>query len=583
MAGWKYYRGFADYIARLSYMLRAGRHVAKIALLYPLRQFWGSHVVGKEEEEDRVISDSFDLCASILPRLQRDYDILSEQALSTATVRSGKIAIGEEEYSVLIAPPHALEGDAMDVLREFIRTGGTWILPPVTRGEPEREQVDREIALVCNSMGTEAAQRMTEDIERLWPARQRHYLLHEGSSGAKIFATLAGTADPEGVARGLEGAIADSGAAADVRVRSEEGNPMPDIRYLHRRLDNTHIYFFINTSDRTAIAKIALTETGAVEEWDPETGETRPVNGAQLYEGELHITRMFAPYGSTIFVVDTNRPVQSRPAIACSRTELFTIPDDWDFHIEEPNALPLNRWDLHIRTHGGGSDYTYSASFSCSKVPKKLLLMLDDVEYRSSLMGGMNLVIRVNDREWHRPRFGWYLDRGFKTLNITEAIHQGDNSIGITIRHSAWSGQPHLLNAPAVLLGNFACDPESRTISALPDSITSGSWIPLGLPFFSGTGIYTVRIVLKEIPEGRLIIAADDVRDMVEFEINGHSAAVRLWQPWEADITGLLRIGDNVIRIKVTNSTINFLESHPKESGLMGRVRLLAERGQTID
>jgi hypothetical protein len=183
MAGWPHYRVFGDYIGRLSYALREGRHVARIALFYPLREFWGQHVVGRESDEDRVTSDSFDLCASLLPRLHFDYDIIPEQSLASASVENGKLRIRDEEYEVLIAPPFAMEGEAREVIRQFVASGGAWILPPSTRGETEREQIERELHLLRTAMGKEAAEDARAEIERQWPARARHIVLSTPSIG----------------------------------------------------------------------------------------------------------------------------------------------------------------------------------------------------------------------------------------------------------------------------------------------------------------------------------------------------------------------------------------------------------------
>ncbi|MGC8863374.1 MAG: hypothetical protein ACP5R5_11470, partial [Armatimonadota bacterium] len=93
MAGWKYYRKFADYIGRLSYVLRPGRHMAKVALYYPMREFRGRHRVGTQGPEDRELSDTFDLVASALPRIHYDYDIVPESFLANATVEQGGLRI----------------------------------------------------------------------------------------------------------------------------------------------------------------------------------------------------------------------------------------------------------------------------------------------------------------------------------------------------------------------------------------------------------------------------------------------------------------------------------------------------------
>jgi hypothetical protein len=507
MAAWKHYRLFADYIGRLSYLLRQGRHVAKVALLYPIREFWGAHAAGREDSKDRAISDSFDLCASVLEQLHFDYDIIPEQALRTAGVEDGKIRIRDEEYDVLIASHYALEGMAGDVLRAFEEQGGKWIAPPLG---------DREA--VSAALGSELKRLITPDVE----------------------------------------------------ISS------PDLRYIHRKCADQHVYFFANTSDKPVRAELSLETTGEAELWDQETGAVGPASDVRIAGGRLAIGHDFAAYGSAVYVIKPGRGTREARAVV-SRHEMMTLPDEWRFSTEEPNALVLSNWQINYRVHGAGCDYTYVSSFNCEFVPERLLLMLDDVEYRASLMGGMDLTICVNDEVWNRPAFGWYLDKGFKTLDISEAVQPGENRIEIVIKHSAWSGQPLLLNSPPALLGDFACDTQSSTLRKPASQVASSSWTEFGYPFFSGTGVYTQSFEIGQLPKGRVLVGVEAVRDCVEIMVNGVSAGVRLWQPWEADITDLIKPGSNELSIKVTNSMANFIEAKTQPSGLAGTARLLLE------
>jgi len=517
MAGWPHYRQFADYIGRLSYVLREGRHKAKVALFYPLKGFWGEHTVGKVGVADQAISDAFDLCASLLMRLHFDYDILPEQALAIATIEGGKIRLADEEYEVLIAP-ETIVGEVGSAFVGRLRDSG---------------------GIVLN-----------------WPTA---------------------TGDHKSFAAELDAAIRCS-ITPDVEIRSANGEPLPDVRYVHREIGDTDIYFAINTSDQPAQANLSLETVGYAEEWNPETGEIAPAEDVEIVDGRLVLKHGFQPYGSTVYVIDRSKPTKPTARVERIREDALLLPDQWEFRTEQPNALPLGQWAYGIRVDGAGEEFTYSTTFNCESVPDGLLMMLDDIEYRASLMGGMDLTVSVNDRSWRRPEFGWYLDKGFKTLDITEAVRVGENSVRIVIKHSSWSGQPHLLNAPAVLLGDFACDPDTRTILRPARTAKSGSWTSFGYPFYSGTSIYSQAFeYAKEADARRAVVAVDSVRDMVEIVVNGRSAAVRLWRPWEAEVTDLLVDGRNNIEIRVTNSMQNFLESTPRESGLTGRVRILHE------
>lgn len=565
LAGWGHYRTFADYIGRLSYVLREGVHSAKVALLYPLERFWGEHRAGLEGETDRVISDSFDLCASILPRLHFDYDIMPEQTLASATVCDGRIAVGDEEYQVIIASPLSVSGQALRAIGDFVSSGGKVIVPPISRGRPEPDLIARESAAILDPADAEPA-----------GAGRTHAVLYSGELGSRVIALLAGTANPDGVAAALDGALREC-IDPDVEICAADGTALPDLRYVHRIAGLTHIFFLVNTSDRPVEARISLKTQGHVDIWDPETGRVYAARGVEAQDARTVVPYDFPPLGSVILTADTGRPVSFRPRQSAARVEVWSFGNEWRFGTRDPNVLKLDEWVFRPRTHGSGGEYEYSATFECEFVPSPLWLMLDDIEYRGSLMGGMDLTIDVNGKGWHNPEFGWHLDPGFKTLDISGAVNRGLNRIRLTIRHSAWSGQPSLLSSPPALLGDFTCDPERRRILPPAEAMMTGSWTDFGYPLFSGTAVYTQSFRLPdEPPAGRLLVSIDDVADMVEVAVNGATAGARLWRPWEVDVTEFLRPGHNLLELRVTNSMTGFMEASPRPSGLLGAVRLTA-------
>jgi hypothetical protein len=51
-------------------------------------------------------------------------------------------------------------------------------------------------------------------------------------------------------------------------------------------------------------------------------------------------------------------------------------------------------------------------------------------------------------------------------------------------------------------------------------------------------------------------------------------AGARLWGPYEFDISAMVKVGRNEIRIRIAN-LINNSYDDPRESGLLGPVRIL--------
>jgi hypothetical protein len=69
----------------------------------------------------------------------------------------------------------------------------------------------------------------------------------------------------------------------------------------------------------------------------------------------------------------------------------------------------------------------------------------------------------------------------------------------------------------------------------------------------------------------------------VEVIVNGKSAGVRLWAPYQMEITDLLKSGENTIEMRVANTLVNLLEAVERPSGLRDAPKLVPYRTFTFD
>lgn len=76
-----------------------------------------------------------------------------------------------------------------------------------------------------------------------------------------------------------------------------------------------------------------------------------------------------------------------------------------------------------------------------------------------------------------------------------------------------------------------------------------------GVRYFSGVSTYSKEIELSEakIASGRLLLDLGDVRDIAEVWVNGESAGIAWWPPFEVDIGHLVRPGANKLEVRVAN------------------------------
>jgi hypothetical protein len=83
-----------------------------------------------------------------------------------------------------------------------------------------------------------------------------------------------------------------------------------------------------------------------------------------------------------------------------------------------------------------------------------------------------------------------------------------------------------------------------------------------GVKYFSGTATYSKTIQAPRAwfrPGARILIDLGTVNDLAEVSINGAPTGILWKQPYEVDVTGVLKPGNNQLEIKVTNQWTNRL------------------------
>jgi hypothetical protein len=129
------------------------------------------------------------------------------------------------------------------------------------------------------------------------------------------------------------------------------------------------------------------------------------------------------------------------------------------------------------------------------------------------------------------------------------------------------------------LLGRFGVAGDEQhpyRITGCPPGVEPGSWTEQGYPFLSGRGAYRTTFEVHEEHEGKgLHLEVPMHDDVLEVEINGESAGVRLWDPYLFDISRLVRGGRIEVVLRVANTLANLLYGVTRPSGLGGAPRLL--------
>jgi len=147
-----------------------------------------------------------------------------------------------------------------------------------------------------------------------------------------------------------------------------------------------------------------------------------------------------------------------------------------------------------------------------------------------------------------------WLDRSFGVYTIGRFVTRGRNTLCLSVCPMS----VHAEIEPVYILGDFCVTPtDTRWIITQPRSLHPGSWREQGLPFYSDAVMYSKEFYIACLAESYAVGLKHWRGTMAEVLVNGVSAGVIAYQPYQIDVSGLIRPGTNCIDIKVVGSLCN--------------------------
>ncbi len=115
---------------------------------------------------------------------------------------------------------------------------------------------------------------------------------------------------------------------------------------------------------------------------------------------------------------------------------------------------------------------------------------------------------------------------------------------------------------PVYVMGDFHLKSQKHGWKLIPETeLEPGSWRKQGLPFYAYDVAYEKNVELSK--GDRVIVRLGEWNGTVaEVRVNGDSAGIVGWPPYEAEISDFIRDGDNKIEVIVTGSLKNLLGPH---------------------
>ncbi len=684
---WQYYGQFSEYISRLSHLLSGGRHVAKVAVLWPLNSLFAHYTPQSTNEPGERLLHDFNALTDLLLRVHYDFDYLDEDILAQATLDKDGIHVADETYPLLILPPVThLKLQTLDRLEQFVAGGGRVMgcvfLPDRAFGPAGLVDISRRVEALfginpadsqkdyASYLGMDCIFRehpgegitaflQSYALARSLPMRIQKELGITGRPNDRFFQVESTTEEtryfftpPNGPRADITTeVIAERQSAADGLERALNRLIEPDvvidnpeIFYLHRVNDHQDVYFFVNSTFSGQSAQVTLQMELPPMLWNPSTGLVRPAAPVN-YSGNRCSFSIDLPPAGSLFVLpgppdaprilDTNltidrveqgmicgygkqpdgfieveyngrrNRIESSTGVAGQPATLW-LDGKWEFHPGGENALVISRWLVRQETDPAqahlfaapGLDTSrdwlemtmgawayqlpaepdrpypipvwYRISFQVLAVPEKLSLIIDG-------FAGSEWSIYINGQPVEATPVRSQIDSQMQAVEITPFLQRGENLIALRL---VVTGPTDGLLDLVKLVGDLQVEagPGGEPALTTPKpACQPADWTTQGFPFYSGVGSYQTGFHLPADFAGKRVFLHPRLYDdTLEVLVNGQSAGVQLWPPYEIEITDLLRPGENALELRVANTLVNLLEAVKRPSGLAGIPELVA-------
>ncbi|MGJ8691797.1 MAG: glycosyl hydrolase [Thalassotalea sp.] len=273
---------YNQWVGRSSVLLREGRHVADIAVLYPIASMY-AHAeldapVGRKERKIHpglFIPDETDmneLSTSLSSGVRRDFTYLHPEVFDDRCSIEGDTLklnneVNYEQYKILIMPGgKVIYWSNLQKIKAFYDAGGTIIatskLPVKSAEFGHDEDVQNTIKEIFGVDSTLA--NAQENIKRTNTAGGNAYFAPGFKKDRSVLAKILEKAHPEPDVRFVD--VAPT-------INTKKGM----LLYLHKVKEGRNIYYFSNSTAQLIDASVELRGPQKLQLWDPHTGTTHKV------------------------------------------------------------------------------------------------------------------------------------------------------------------------------------------------------------------------------------------------------------------------------------------------------------------
>ena len=550
----KHYKALSDYSAVRASVMSQTTPIGSTLVFTPQVDAW-AHV--SESVWSKTMNITWHNCSYALYENSIDYDYFYEPLTPDTKVENGVIDIRGFKYDTLIIPHTGCSNEiTLAMIEKFAQQGGKLVFINKFPNKAIDTCKKFDFASICG---------LSEKAKNFFGDASAYGVLSEGN--VLLIKTGPDASMPlDTFCKDLTDFV-----NSEKQAETVDASSLPQgVVITRRQAEGIYSCFVYNDSQHTHTVKLNINGN-----WTASLLRDDVLYDCEINDGAVSFE--VAPYDMPVLILTADGITldgiekTSAPTIPTGDKVTLTLDKGWTFKPEKANVLPLRikylmpkEPDKTISPELISLAETANVPYACFEYPST-----DDVKFG----GGYAAYARfeVKDIPAFVEMFSevdgdgeiWLngqLVTGFKKViefgphdsvtDVTSFIKKGTNTVLMISRIQDWKG-PHKM--PWVCIrGDFVLD-EGDVIAAPKSEIdVTRLYTTQGWRYFGGDVVYSNTFNLDKIPSyAGISLKTNEVAEVI---INGKSAGIHYWKPYEADITSLCQKGENTVDIRITTT-----------------------------
>ncbi|MFH1265879.1 MAG: glycosyl hydrolase, partial [Planctomycetota bacterium] len=308
---------YNKYVARLQRILQHGRHVANVAVLYPIATLQAGYYFGVGTPYTGGVvppeADYMDVGEMLALEVRRDYTFLHPEVLDQRCSVDGPTLrldnkVNHEEYRVFVLPgSKTIHWSSLRKIKQFYDQGGTVVattqLPEHSAEFGQDPQVRDAIAAM---FGPQKARSDAGNSEQEGGRQGPQHTVRTNANGGKAYFL------PNPTPAGLKAVLDEALPVCDVAFEQDVAVSGGNLSYIHKVVEGRNVFFFANSSQTSVDCHVRIRGKLRLEQWNPHTGEIDAAESAHLAVAGEEVTRVrltLPPVESRFLVSSGDEPV----------------------------------------------------------------------------------------------------------------------------------------------------------------------------------------------------------------------------------------------------------------------------------